>query len=198
MRPGEPPAVVWEGKYIKVTKEGTWEYVSRTRGVSAAVILAIHEGDAILVEQYRVPIGARSLELPAGLVGDEEEGEEVETAAIRELEEETGYRASRMVNLGRFHASPGMSSEGFTLLRAEGLTKVGQGGGVAGEEIAVHRVPLAEVPAFVEARRAAGAAMDVKLLLLLAGRRSGSKTRQPPQRVEGWHFRGFASRPPAA
>ena len=77
---------------------------------------------SILVEQYRVPLGARCLELPAGLVGDEEEGEEVEAAAIRELEEETGYRAARMVDLGRFHASPGMSSEGFTLLRAEGLS----------------------------------------------------------------------------
>jgi ADP-ribose pyrophosphatase len=159
---------VWEGKYIKVVKQGTWEYVSRTRGVTAAVILAVHEGHVILVEQYRVPVGARCVELPAGLVGDETEGEEVETAAIRELEEETGYRAERMVNLGRFHASPGMSSEGFTLVRAEGLTKVGDGGGVPGEEIEVHRVAFDQVPAFLEAKRAQGACADVKLLLLLA------------------------------
>jgi len=158
---------VWEGKYIKVRKLGTWEYVSRTRGVSAAVMLAIDEGKAILVEQYRVPLGRMSLELPAGLVGDEEEGEEIEAAAIRELEEETGYRAERMVDLGRFHASPGMSSEGFTLLRAEGLTKVGEGGGVEGEDIVVHRVPLDEVADFIQARRVAGVEMDVKLLLLL-------------------------------
>jgi ADP-ribose pyrophosphatase len=83
-----------------------------------------------------------------------EEGEAVAAAAIRELEEETGYRAERMVDLGRFHASSGMSSEGFTLLRAEGLTKVGEGGGVAGEDIIVHRVPLEDVPAFVAAKRA--------------------------------------------
>jgi ADP-ribose pyrophosphatase len=167
-RPGEPAAVVWEGKYIKVTKQGTWEFVSRTRGVSAAVILAVDAGHVILVEQYRVPVGGRCIELPAGLVGDEEEGEAVETAAIRELEEETGYRAERMVDLGRFHASPGMSSEGFTLLRAEGLTRTGEGGGIEGEDIIVHRVPIEEVPAFVAARRAEGAAMDVKLLILLA------------------------------
>ena len=98
---------VWEGKYIKVVKQGTWEYVSRTRGISAAVILAVDEGQVILVEQYRVPLGARCVELPAGLVGDETAGEAVEAAAIRELEEETGYRAARMVELGRFHASPG-------------------------------------------------------------------------------------------
>ena len=169
IRPPGEPETVWEGKYIKVRKLGTWEYVSRTRGVSAAVMLAIDEGKAILVEQYRVPLGRMSLELPAGLVGDEEEGEEIEAAAIRELEEETGYRAERMVDLGRFHASPGMSSEGFTLLRAEGLTRVGPGGGVAGESIKVHLVPLAEVPAFIAEKRAAGMAMDVKLLLLLAG-----------------------------
>lgn len=108
-----------------------------------------------------------SLELPAGLIGDGEEDDTAIKAAIRELEEETGYRAERMVELGRFHASPGMSSEHFTLLRAESLTKVGEGGGVDSEEIFVHRVPLNEVPAFVAEKRREGCGMDVKLLLLL-------------------------------
>jgi ADP-ribose pyrophosphatase len=165
-----PKDKVWEGKYLKVFKQGSWEYVSRTRDVGAAVIVAIDAGHVILVEQYRVPVGARCVELPAGLVGDETAGETVATAAIRELEEETGYRAERMVELGRFHASPGMSSEAFTLLRAEGLTKVGAGGGVdAQEDIEVHRVRLEQVPAFLAAKRADGACADVKLLLLLAG-----------------------------
>ena len=167
--------VAWEGKYIKVLKQGTWEWVSRTRGVGAAVILAIDDGPSgeaqdrhvLLVEQYRVPLGRKCLELPAGLIGDQEEGEAVEAAAIRELEEETGYRAERMVDLGRFHASPGMSSEGFNLVRAEGLAKVGEGGGVEAEDILVHRVPLAEVPAFVRRKRDEGLAVDVKMLLLL-------------------------------
>jgi ADP-ribose pyrophosphatase len=164
----DKPETVWSGRFIEAKRLGKWEFVSRTRGVGAAVILAVDEGRAILVEQYRVPLGARCLELPAGLVGDQEEGEEAAAAAIRELEEETGYRAERMVDLGRFHASPGMSSEGFTLLRAEGLRRVGEGGGVEGEDIIVHRVPLPNVPAFVAARRAEGTAIDVKLLLLLA------------------------------
>ncbi|HEX8379981.1 MAG TPA: NUDIX hydrolase, partial [Allosphingosinicella sp.] len=150
----DAPETPYEGKYIKVTKQGTWEWVSRTRGVSAAVILAVDDGHVILVEQYRVPLGRKCLELPAGLVGDEQEGEGFQTAAIRELEEETGYRAERMVDLGRFHASPGMSSEGFSLFRAEGLTKVGEGGGVEAEDILVHCVPIGEVPAFVERKRA--------------------------------------------
>jgi ADP-ribose pyrophosphatase len=167
-------SLAWQGKYICVKTEGTWEYVSRVRGIGAAVILAIDEGHVLLVEQYRVPIGTNCLELPAGLIGDEQEGEDIHLAAIRELEEETGYRAERMVDLGRFHASPGMSSEGFTLLRAEGLEKVGEGGGVENEDIVVHRVPVSEVPAFVVAKRAEGLAVDVKMLLLLAGSMLGA------------------------
>jgi ADP-ribose pyrophosphatase len=176
----EEPEVVWRGRFIEAKRLGKWEYVSRTRGVGAAVVLAVDEDHVLLVEQYRVPIGARCIELPAGLVGDDEEGEEAAAAAIRELEEETGYRAERMVDLGRFHASPGMSSEGFTLLLAEGLTKIGEGGGIAGEDIVVHRVKLAAVSAFVAERRTAGVAADAKLLLLLGAgmldARSSSRT----------------------
>ncbi len=62
-----------------------------------------------------------------------------------------------------------MVTESFTLVRAHGIARVGAGGGVAGEDITVHRVPLAGIPAFVAARRDEGMAVDVKLLLLLAG-----------------------------
>lgn len=170
MRPEahESEQVEWEGRFIAAKRRGKWEYVSRTRNISAAAILAIHEDHVILVEQYRVPVQAMCLELPAGLIGDDQEGEEIALAATRELEEEAGYRAGRMTDLGRFHASPGMSSEGFHLMRAEELTKVGEGGGVEGEDIVVHRVPLADVAGFIAAKRAEGYAMDVKLLLLLA------------------------------
>jgi ADP-ribose pyrophosphatase len=166
---------VWQGKYITVRKEGTWEYVGRARNIRAAVILAVDEGPSgeahdrqvLLVEQYRVPLKAKCLELPAGLIGDETEGEAVEAAAARELEEETGYRATRIEVIGAFASSPGMVSETFTLVRAHGLTKVSDGGGVDGENITVHRVPLADVRAFIAAKRAEGLVVDVKLLLLL-------------------------------
>ena len=76
----EPAETVWEGKYLIVRKQGTWEYVGRARGIHAAVILAIDEDEEgrhiLLVEQYRVPLGRNCLELPAGLVGDDAEGEE--------------------------------------------------------------------------------------------------------------------------
>jgi len=162
-----PEETVWAGRFLEMKRRGRWEYVGRVGGTQAAVILAIDAGDVILVEQYRVPLGRRCLELPAGLVGDEDQGETAEASAARELEEETGYRAATITSLGSFHASPGMVSECFTLVRAEGLTRVSEGGGTADEDIIVHRVALAGIAAFVAERRAAGVAIDVKLLTLL-------------------------------
>ncbi len=167
----EPEQIRWQGKFITARTRGKWEYVSRARGIRAAVILAIDETQhVLLVEQYRVPLGLRCLELPAGLVGDDEgaAGEDAAQAANRELEEETGYRADWIEVIGEFFSSPGMVSESFTLVRAHGLTKVGPGGGTAGEDITVHRVALAHLPQFVEFARGRGLGIDVRLLMLLA------------------------------
>jgi ADP-ribose pyrophosphatase len=161
-------SIVWEGRYLTIQKQGTWEFATRAGDIAAAVIVAIDDGHILLVEQFRVPIRRNCLELPAGLVGDETAGESVAVAAGRELEEETGYRADRIEDLGLFYSSPGMTSESFTLVRASGLTKVGDGGGDGDENITVHRVKLAEVPAFVAAKRAAGVAIDAKMVLILA------------------------------
>ena len=171
LEPEEPIETMWAGRYIVAKRRGRWEFVGRSRGIRAAVILALDraaDGDhVLLVDQPRVPLGRRCLELPAGLVGDESEGEAIEDAARRELEEETGYRAETIEEIGEFASSPGMVSETFTLVRASGLTRVGGGGGVEGEDIVVHRVPLAEIAAYIESKRAEGLVIDVKLLLLL-------------------------------
>ena len=164
------PETMWEGRYIAAVRDGQWEYVRRARGIRAVVIVAeTDSGEVLLVEQMRVPIGKRCLELPAGLIGDDDggEGDTVERAARREIEEETGYRATAIAPLGDYYSSPGLVSEGFSLVRATGLTRVGEGGGVAGENIAVHRVPRREIASFVEAQRQRGLGIDVKLLLLL-------------------------------
>lgn len=172
----EPVEIMWQGRFIVAKREGHWEYVSRARNINAAVILAIDDGHVLLVEQYRFPLKAPCLELPAGLVGDDEEGEAVEIAAARELEEETGYRAGTIEAIGRFASSPGMVSETFDLVRASDLTKVGEGGGVENERITVHRVPLGEVVQFVAAKRNQGFVIDVKLLLLLGSTILGDQT----------------------
>lgn len=159
--------IVWRGKFLTTCKRGRWEYVTRPRGVRAAVVVASEDGHVLLVEQYRVPMGTNCLELPAGLIGDETEGEEPLAAAARELEEETGYRAERMENCGDFYSSPGLLGESFTLVRATGLTKVGEGGGTDSENITVHRVALDALPDFIAAKRNEGCGIDVRMLMLL-------------------------------
>lgn len=162
-----PLQVMWSGKYITALKRGRWEFVSRTGSIDAVVILAEHEGRVILIEQYRVPVGGYCLELPAGLVGDVNKDATIEETAIKELEEETGFTADRIERLGEFHSSPGMVAESFTLVRAHGVHKVGEGGGDEHEDIAVHLVRSVDIPEFIEQRRAAGVAVDVKLLLFV-------------------------------
>ena len=162
----DPPVARWEGKYIRILTRGGWEYVERCGGVGAVVILAETEGKIILIEQSRVPLGGRiCLELPAGLVGDEDD-KNVEETAVKELEEETGFTAASIERLGHFFSSPGMVAEGFELVRALGVRPSGT---PVEEGITTHLVDRARLAEFVEQRRAAGVAIDVKLLLLLGG-----------------------------
>jgi ADP-ribose pyrophosphatase len=164
-----PVETMWQGRFVQACRRGKWEFAGRVGGIRAVVIHAEHDGCIILVEQHRVAVGGPCLELPAGLVGDHDPNATIESTAVAELEEETGFTAERIERLGEYHASPGMLTESFTLVRAHGVRRCGQGGGIAGEEdIIVHLVPKAELPEFVAERRTAGVAMDVKLLLPLA------------------------------
>lgn len=164
-----PERIAWEGRFVVAKTRGKWEYAGRARAIRAAVILAVDAGEVLLVEQFRVPLNRRCLELPAGLIGDDDGGEHdtALSAARRELEEETGYAAAHWEEVGEFWSSPGMVSESFTLVRASGLTRVSAGGGVAGEDITVHRVKLATIAETIAEARARGCAIDVKLLTLL-------------------------------
>ena len=162
-----PVEVMWEGKFVRAVRRGKWEYTGRTGGIRAVAILAEHEGKVILVEQPRVPLDCCCIELPAGLVGDDDPEATPETTAIKELEEETGFTAERVERLGEFYASPGMLTESFTLVRATGVRKIGEGGGTDSEDITVHLVARSDIPNFLEQKRAEGMGVDVKLLLLL-------------------------------
>jgi len=162
-----PPELMCEGKFVRLLKRGKWEYASRTRNIGAVVVIAEYEGKIILVDQPRVGPDCRCVELPAGLVGDEDPDITVEQTAIKELEEETGFTGDRVERLGDFFASPGMLSESFSLVRVHGVRKIGEGGGDEHEDINVDLVARADIPNFIEQKRAEGFGVDVKLLIFL-------------------------------
>jgi ADP-ribose pyrophosphatase len=162
-----PPEVMWAGKFVRAMRRGKWEYASRANDINAVVILAEHEGKVILIDQPRAAPDCRCVELPAGLVGDEDQNATVEATAIKELEEETGFTADRIERLGEFYGSPGILAESFTLVRAHGVRKIGEGGGDDNEDINVHLVARADIPNFLEQKRAEGFGIDVKLLIFM-------------------------------
>jgi ADP-ribose pyrophosphatase len=163
----EPIEVLARGRFVELRRQGRWEYAARVNARGAAMVLALTaRGEILLVEQWRVPVQARVIELPAGLVGDGAGGAESAAAtALRELLEETGYSAARAVRLTGGPASPGMSSEQLELFGVRQAQRVGPGGGAAheGEDITVHLVPLAAVHEFLRVQAAAGKRLDPRI-----------------------------------
>ncbi len=161
-----PKITLYAGKFLSLVKEGRWEYVDRVGVNGAAIVVAVtDEQKLMLVEQYRIPVHARTIELPAGIVGDEPggENERLSDAARRELLEETGYSAGDIETLSTGPASSGLTSEVVTLLRATGLKRVNAGGGVGHENITVHEVGLNEVHDWLAAKAAEGFLVEPKV-----------------------------------
>ncbi len=167
--------VLADGLHLRFVKRNGWEFVERKNVTGIAILVALtDDGRVVFVEQWREPVRARVVELPAGLAGDE--GDETpEAAANRELVEETGYRADVIEVLTEGPPSPGLSDEIVTFFLARRLVRVGKGGGVGEERIEVHEVPLAEVYDWLEKKRAEGRMVDPKTYgaLALARRRMG-------------------------
>lgn len=161
----EPVETLYDGQWLRMMRRGRWEYAERTHGNGMAVIIvAVTPEDKLLfVEQYRVPLNARTIEMPAGLVGDDHDADTLESAARRELIEETGWEAERVEVLLTGPTSSGMSSERIAFVRARQLRRVGAGGGVDGEDIVVHEVPRADAPAWLMRKHAEGYELDLKL-----------------------------------
>ena len=161
-----PKTTLHTGKFLALVKEGHWEYADRTNATGAAIIVAVtEEQKLLLVEQYRIPVNARTIELPAGIIGDEpgSSDEAHAEAARRELIEETGYEAGHIESLTHGPSSSGLTSETVTLFRATKLRRVGAGGGVANENITVHEVALTEVHEWLEAKARTGVLIDPKV-----------------------------------
>jgi ADP-ribose pyrophosphatase len=160
-----PAQVAWEGRWLRIRTRGTWEYAERTHAEGKAVIIVAvtPERKLLFVEQYRVPLQQRTIEMPAGLVGDNLGEDTLESAAARELLEETGWQASHVEVLMEGPTSSGMSSEMIAFCRATGLARVHAGGGDETEDITVHEVPVDEAARWLTAKMAEGFAMDPKL-----------------------------------
>ncbi|RME63700.1 MAG: NUDIX hydrolase [Alphaproteobacteria bacterium] len=162
---GDQDTCLGAGRYLSLVRRGRWEFVHRHGATDAVCIVAVTDaGEILLVEQYRPPLGRACIELPAGLVGDTEPGEDVLAAAQRELLEETGFTAADWRFLGRAASSAGMSDEAPAFYLATALTQVEAGGGHDGEDITVHRVPLCDMGDWLAAQERAGLAVDVKVL----------------------------------
>ena len=161
----DTPEILYEGPWLRMVRRGRWEYAERTHGNGMAVIIiAVTPDDEVLfVEQFRVPLGRRTIEMPAGLVGDDHANDTLEAAAHRELIEETGWQPARVDVLLVGPTSSGMSSERIAFVRALDLTRVGEGGGVDNEEITVHTVPRSQAPAWLMRKQAEGFELDLKL-----------------------------------
>jgi len=158
--------VLFEGRFIRAMRRGHWEYVTRRDASGVVVLVATTPADELLlVEQFRAPVAARVIELPAGLAGDivGKEHEPLEEAAARELEEETGWRPSSVVALVAGPVSAGITSEVVSFFRATELVRVSDGGGDEHEDIEVHQVPLADVATWLADKARAGVMIDPKV-----------------------------------
>ncbi len=159
------------GRYLEYreTDKG-WEYVVRPNAKGCVAILAITDDRrVVLTEQYRPPVAKNVIELPAGLAGDIplQEDEPLETAARRELKEETGYEAKSWVRLTEGPSSAGLTTETNTIFQATELTKMTEGGGTASEDIRVHLVDLGDIPTWCADRQAEGKMVDFKIFAAL-------------------------------
>lgn len=157
-------------------KEGVRE-VARHPGGAVTVPL-FDDGRVLLVSQFRYPLGRTITELPAGKLSP---GEDPARAAVRELEEETGFTSANLKHLVTIYSTPGFCDEELHIYLARGLTPVP--GGHRREEgesaMTVESVPLAEAVA----RAVRGELPDAKTIigLLLAERMLGGTPLTPPQ-----------------
>lgn len=147
---------------VRLEPKGTQalrEVVEHAPGVTIVPVDA--QGMVILVRQFRTPAQQVLLECPAGTM---ERGETPEAAAHRELLEETGYRAQRLVRLGAFWMSPGFCTEFMHAFLALGL-EPGPAQQEADEDIQLERVSVRRIPDLVRGGQVQDAKSIASLLI---------------------------------
>lgn len=163
MEQWETRQTIYEGKVFRVESgrvrlaDGATAQRDVVRHNGGVTVVAVTDGQVVMIHQFRVVIGESLLELPAGMI---EGDEDPQMRAATELLEETGYRAGRLELLADYFVSPGYTTERMRIYLAEELTFEGQVPD-DDEQIEVRLMPVADVRrALVE-----GAVRDAKTII---------------------------------
>ena len=152
---------VFEGKHLFVKERDGWEFVERKSAKEAVAVFAATDADElVLTEQYRRAVDANVIDWVAGLL---DSSKAVETIARQELEEEAGFACTAIEPIAKGPSSPGITSEIVHIVRATGLRRIGEGGGVGGEKITVHLVPRRELVEWLRRKEEEGVLVDLKV-----------------------------------
>ncbi len=148
--------VLYRGRVIDLVVDEI-EYPSGAKGIrevarhpgGAVAVPVFEDGNVILINQFRYPLGSRILELPAGKL---DKDEDPLNCARRELEEETGWRGETWDKLGSIYSTPGFCDEELHIFMATGLTELADGHrrSEGEEDIFLHRVPMGKAIAMIE------------------------------------------------
>jgi ADP-ribose pyrophosphatase len=160
--------ILIKGNFLDLIDDSGWEYVDRPASVGVVSIIGILDECLFLVEQFRHSQQSPVVSLPGGLVDRAQTAEAQETtiaAARREFREETGFEVGIIEELASGPPSPGMTSESVTFFLAKELSKLSGQSLDKDENIAVHLIPLLEVPTWLKEKQLAGTQVDLKVFV---------------------------------
>ena len=160
-----------KGRFLQLVNDNGWEYAERVKASGVVAVIAVTmDRELVLTEQYRAPVKRSVIDLPAGLSGDisGQEAEAIVEAAKRELLEETGYESKVWKAVYSAPSSPGLSSEIVDYFQASNARRRNQGGGVDGEQIITHVIPLRSIRRWLRTRMSEGVYVDPKVYVALA------------------------------
>lgn len=160
--------ILGEGRFVRLLEDQGYEYAERKGCTGVVSVVAItDQNELVFVEQFRPALGSSTIELVAGLAGDEGP-ESLEEAARRELLEEAGYEATAIQLLMVGPSAGGISTSRVHFYLAHGAAKAHDGGGVEGENITVHVVPVPEAYGWLQEKSRGDVLVDPKVFLGIA------------------------------